>query len=269
MLIHDLPIDEYHSRPEVSKSGLDDLNQSPAIYFARHLNPDRPAVEPKSGQLEGQLAHCAILEPDEFGKRYAIGPTVRRNTKVWTEFVDSLAPGIVAIQQDQADVAWRQAESVRALPEIREALLRGRAEVSAFWTDPVTGVKCRCRPDWVHQCNETSVILIDVKTYGSASPDEFRRQAARKRYHVQDAYYGDGFEHASELAVLAFIFVAVETEWPYASNAMMLDGASRDQGRFDYSRDLGVYAQCQQSGEWPGYSKEIQLITLPAWAFQD
>lgn len=268
MIRHDLTIEQYHALAAISKSGLDDINVSPAHFYAHHLDANRPPRESKSGQLEGNLAHCAILEPDEFHKRYAIGPSVNRNTKVWKEFVEA-NEGAIAIQKDQYETAMRQADSVRALPEIRTALEAGKPEVSAFWTDAATGIECRCRPDWKHEVSESSVILIDVKTYSNASPDEFRRQAARKRYHVQDAFYSDGFAEASGLDVLAFLFVAVETEWPYAANAMMLDGASRDQGRFDYRRNLETCAECLQTGEWPGYSKEIQLITLPAWAFQD
>jgi exodeoxyribonuclease VIII len=268
-LDHSLSIDEYHAITEsVSKTWLDDINLSPAICYARHLHPKRPAPAAKQGQLEGNLAHCAILEPAEFEKRYIVGPTVNRNTKIWKDFVEKNSDRI-AIQADQYDTAMRQAESVRGLPDVRDALEVGRPEVSAFWTDPATGVKCRCRPDWSHPCGESSVVLLDVKTYSNASPSEFARQAARKRYHVQDAFYSDGFAHASGLDVLAFIFVAVETEWPYAANAMMLDGASRDQGRADYARNLATFARCQESGEWPGYSKEISLITLPGWAFQE
>jgi exodeoxyribonuclease VIII len=268
VIITDLDIEDYHSRGEVSKSQLDTLDLSPAIFYARHRDPNRPAPAEKAGQLEGQLAHCAILEPDKFEKRYAIGPTVHRGTKVWKEFVEANA-GRVAIQHDQYETAVRQAASVRALPEVREALERGRAEVSAFWTDSETGVSCRCRPDWTHDVSESSVILLDVKTYSSADPSEFRRQVARKRYHVQDAFYCDGFAEAADKDVLGFIFVAVETEYPFAASAMMLDGASREQGRADYLRNLRTYARCEKSGEWPGYSKEISLITLPNWAFQE
>lgn len=268
-LDYDLPIEAYHALTDsVSKSWLDDIDLSPAICHARHLDPRRPAPKEKQGQLEGNLAHCAILEPTEFDKRYVVGPSVNRNTKVWKSFVED-NPDRIAIQVDQYDVAMWQAESVRSLPDIRVALERGRAEVSAFWTDPATGVKCRCRPDFVHECGEAARVLLDVKTYSNASPDEFRRQAARKRYHVQDAFYSDGFALASDMDVLAFVFVAVETEWPYASNAMMLDGASRDQGRTDYARNLVTFKRCTETGEWGGYSKEISLITLPAWAFQD
>lgn len=268
MIRHDLTIEQYHAMPEISKSGLDDLNRSPAHFYALHRDPNRPPQETKSGQLEGNLAHCAILEPETFDMRYVVGPAVNRNTKAWKEFVEENSD-FIAIQPDQYEAAWRQAESVRALPEVGEALENGAAEVSAFWMDPVTKSKCRCRPDWVHYATESGVILLDVKTYSIASPDEFRRQAARKRYHMQDAFYSDGFAQASGKDVLAFVFVVVETEYPYAACAMMLDGSSRDQGRADYARNLATYARCEQTGEWPGYSKEISLISLPAWAFQE
>jgi exodeoxyribonuclease VIII len=268
-VIADLPIDDYHAMTDcMSKSGLDTIDQAPFIYYARTLDPNRPPETQKAGQLEGQLAHCSILEPDEFEKRYVVGPTLNRNTNAWKKFVED-NDDRVAIQSDQYDAAMRQADSVRSLPEIREALSAGAPEQSAFWIDPDTGAQCRCRPDWTHECNESSVILLDVKTYSDASPGEFRRQIARKRYHVQDAFYSDGFAAASGLDVLAFVFVAVETAYPYAASAVMIDGASRDQGRAVYKRDLKTYMQCLESGEWPGYSKEISLVTLPNWAFQE
>ncbi|MBU9649393.1 PD-(D/E)XK nuclease-like domain-containing protein [Burkholderia multivorans] len=265
MLIEHLDIDEYHARPEVSKSQLDTLDLSPAHFWALHRDPQRPAPTTRGGQLEGQLAHCAILEPDEFDKRYVLGPTVNRNTKAWKEFVDENA-GRIAIQQDQYDTAWRQSDAVRALPEIREALSHGRAEVSAFWTDEETGVECRCRPDWVHDCGDAGVILLDLKTYSIASPGEFRRQVARKRYDVQAALYSDGYAKASGRPVLGFVFVAVETEYPFAANALMLDEESLESGRTKYRKNLRTYAECMRTNTWPGYSTGIDIIRLPQWA---
>jgi exodeoxyribonuclease VIII len=265
MIRTDLIIEQYHALDPVSKSQLDTLDLSPAIFFARHRAAGRPAPTAKAGQLEGQLAHCSVLEPDEFHKRYAIGPTVNRNTKVWKEFVEENA-GAVAIQHDQYEAATRQAVSVRALPEIGEALQNGKAEVSAFWTDEQTGVACRCRPDWVNDCGDAGVILLDLKTYSSANPHEFRKQVARKRYDVQAAFYSDGYAAASGRPVLGFVFVAVETEYPFAANAFMLDEESLEAGRAKYRKNLRTYAECERTSTWPGYSTGIDIIRLPQWA---
>lgn len=265
----DMDIDVYHGGAGISKTGLDSMDANPAIYYARHLDPSRPPPRARAGQLEGSLAHCAILEPDQFDKRYKVGPDVSRATKEWKLFVETCAAKLEIIKPDQYETAMRQAESVRRLPEIVDALAQGRPEVSAFWTDPETGELCRCRPDWVYEPSETGVILLDVKTYSDASPEEFRRQVARKRYHVQDAFYSDGYGIASGKTVHGFIFLAVETEWPYAANALMLDDAGRDQGRRDYRRNLNTYAECRKTGIWPGYSEKIEIITLPNWAIKE
>lgn len=264
-LDHSLTIEEYHAMAPISKSQLDTLELSPAIFYARHRDPNRPAPAAKSGQLEGNLAHCAVLEPHEFESRYAVGPSVKRNTNVWKEFVEA-NPGRIAIQHDQYEAAVRQAASVRALLEIGEVLANGKPEVSAFWTDEETGVTCRCRPDFVHPARDDAVLLIDVKTFSSAAPNEFRRQVARKRYDVQSALYSDGYEIASGMEVLGFIFIAVETDYPFAANAFMLDEESLESGRQKYRKNLRTYAECERTNTWPGYSTGIDIIRLPQWA---
>lgn len=259
-------IEAYHRGPGISKTGLDHVARSPALFYALHLDPARPAEKERAGQLEGQLAHCAILEPAEFDKRYVVGPDVSRATKAWKEWEASLPAGVIAIKPDQRETALRQAESVRRLPDVAEALAAGRPEVSAYWIDPDTGVLCRCRPDWVHPAGNNGVILLDVKTYSDASPAEFARQIARKRYHVQDAFYSDGFARASGLDVLAFVFVAVETEWPFAASAVMLDEPGKRQGAIDMRRDLTTYAACLKANDWPGHGAAIHQVSMPAWA---
>lgn len=269
-IVHGLPIEHYHGMTDfISKTGLDRIERSPAYYYATTLDPNRPPEKERAGQLEGNLAHCAILELDEFDKRYAVGPDVSRATKAWKEFEASLPPGMVGIKPDQRETAMRQRDQVMLLPDVAEALSAGHAEVSAFWTDPQTGVLCRCRPDWVHPVGDDAVILVDAKTFSDASPDEFARQCARKAYHKQAAYYSDGFEAASGKRVLAFIFVAVETDWPNAASATMLDEQSIEQGRADYRRNLQTYAQCLKTGQWPGYSTGVETVSLPRWALTD
>lgn len=263
-IVDGMPSDEYHALPGISNSGLRDMAQSPAHFYALHLDPRRPEPTEKAGQLEGTLAHCAILEPAEFDSRYVVGPDVSRATKEWKAFEASESRQ--AIKPQQRDVALSQALSVRSLPDVERLLSKGRPEVSAFWRDKETSELCRCRPDWVHPVGDHGVILVDVKTYSDASPREFSRQVARKGYHGQAAWYSDGFEKASGKQVLGFVFVAVETAWPYASSAVMLDDEGIAKGRADNRALLARYAQCRASGIWPGYSTGIELISLPQWA---
>lgn len=265
-LVYGLPNDEYHAGDGISNSGLALIAKSPAHYFGLKLDPNRPPPVVKAGQLEGTLAHCAILEPGEFDKRYAVGPDVRRNTKIWDAFEASLQSGQIGIKPDDRATAFAQAASLRALPDVAALLAVGRPEVSAYWIDDKTGELCRCRPDWVHPVGEDGVILLDVKTYSDASPREFSRQVARKGYHLQDAFYSDGYALASGKKVLGFVFAAVETSYPYAACACMLDDQGRDVGRAEYRRLLDRYAECKRTGVWPGYSQAVELISLPAWA---
>ncbi len=50
-LIDDLDIDAYHRGPGISKSGLDAIARSPATYFAKYLDPNRPPERDRAGQL--------------------------------------------------------------------------------------------------------------------------------------------------------------------------------------------------------------------------
>jgi hypothetical protein len=261
---------DYHASPGISKSGLDLIAKSPAHYFAKYLDPSRPQEDSQTAaQLDGELAHCAILEPQEFGNRFHVGPAVSRATKQWKEFAESLPYGATGIKNDQSMTAWRQAASVNRIPDVHEGLLHGHSEVSAYWIDEATGMLCKCRPDRVQDCGEAGVILIDVKTCGNASPAEFSRMIAKHRYHVQDGYYCDGFAIASGRPVLGFLFAAVEMAYPHAASAIQLDDESREQGRAEYRRDLDTYARCKTADEWPGYGNTVHLARLPGWAFDN
>ena len=269
-VVLNLPIEVYHGDANsISKSGLDDVHQSGAHYYARHLAPDRPARETKGGQLEGSLAHCATLEPDEFAKRYAVGPDINRNTKDWKSFEAGLPQGVISIKHHQAATACAQALEVYKLPEIARAFGSGGPERSIYWTDKATGVRCRCRPDWLTDPMGPTggVVVIDVKTFRSASTGAFQRQVAAKRYNVQAAFYVDGIQAALGVEVLGFVFAVVETTYPYLANAMMLDDAAIDLGRREYRADLERYAACKASNEWPGYGDSVSVVSLPGWAF--
>lgn len=259
--------EEYHAALGLSNTGLTELARSPWHYYSRFLDPSRPEPERKAGQLEGSLAHCAILEPDQIDLRYRVGPNVSRATKEWKALDEiAAAEGLELVKLEDYGRAMKQAESVRRIREVRELFEHGKAELSAFAT--ADGVLKKCRPDWTAYVGASDVILIDVKTVGDAKPDEMARHIGRKGYYRQAAHYWRTFEQASGLRVAAFKFLAVESEWPYAASLTQLDDVSL-QVAMEEVRDLTVlYAECLKSGRWPGYD-EAQVVSLPAYLFNE
>lgn len=264
-IYHGVDNDVYHASHGISNTGLGDILQSPYHYWSRHIDPNRPERPPTLAQDDGNIAHCAILEPDEFTHRYVVGPDLRRNTTAWRQFCEVHNDKTV-IKPEQYTRAMRQRDAVWAIPEVAKALSRGHPEVSAYAEDPETGVLCRVRPDFVHEYNDDSDILVDVKTYTTAQPTEFQRQVARMSYHRQDAYYTDIYKAASGRKVINFIFVSVEMGWPHAASACVLDDEGKLSGLIQYQRALRIYRDCLANDCWPGYSDNIQLISLPDWA---
>lgn len=277
----------YHSRADIlSNSILGDILEAPAKYYGKHLDPERHAFAPEpkaptSSQLHGTLAHCAILQPDLFDSFFVVGPTANRNTNEWKHFVRD-NPDRVAIQEDQRRTAFAQSKSVRSNPKIAHQLSLGEAEVSAYWidhrerVDEETGevtddsVHCRCRPDWVHDGGRGSGFLLDVKTYASASMRDFGLQVARSDYDRQAAWYSDGFEAAhaqsgSSFDVEGFVFVAVETEYPFLCSAYTLPQPWLQRGRVHYRTALAKYRQSRATNYWPSYTEGVQDLVVPGW----
>jgi hypothetical protein len=264
-LVPTMPNAEYHALNALGSSGIKRLARSPAHYFAS-IDPAAPKQEATAAMKAGTLAHCALLEPGELYRRYVVRPDgLDLRTKEGKAWAASMPADLELISHQQMDTALMQADSVRSLPDVAALLSRGSAEVSAFWLDEATGVHCKCRPDWVSPAGD-GVVLVDLKTCQDASPEGFPKTIARFGYHLQAAWYSKGYEQASGKRVLGFVFACVESDYPHAAAAYMLDDESIDKGHAECQRLLNLFAECRSANRWPAYSTEIQPLTLPAWA---
>jgi hypothetical protein len=170
---------------------------------------------------------------------------------------------------------WRDVRGMRDAAIENPALCnlltdpRGRAELSAYWNDPTTGLLCRCRPDlWVGD------IVVDVKTTEDARREGFERSIEKFRYHVQAAFYLDGIGHALDQGAelpqglerpRVFVFAVIEKKAPYLSAAYVLDAETMSIGRREAAEDLAALSDAIHRDEWPGYPPQIQRIGLPEW----
>lgn len=263
----DLSNADYHSGEGISKSGLDLIHRSPLHYWSRYLDPEREEEEPSKALRLGSAIHGAALEPEKFGEEFAVAPKCDRRTKAgkasYADFVLDSA-GKTVLTADEGELVRRVAESVRAHPTAAFLLGEGRPELSAFWRDEKTGELCRCRPDWAREG-----LLIDLKTTQDAGYHGFRRSAWQFRYHVQAAFYLDGWAAAGNEPAQSFVFIAVEKTPPFA---VAVYYASEDMvrlGREEYRADLDLYAACRKADQWPGYPTDIQQLDPPAWAVKE
>jgi hypothetical protein len=163
------------------------------------------------------------------------------------------------VKQADYDAALRMRDAVWAHPVARELLEGCETEVSAFWTDPETGLACKARADAV---NSRMGVPVDIKTCCDAGPREFARNAAKLGYHLQDDHYREGFGFDD------FVFVAVEKETLLVA-CYEFDKAARDAARARRRSLMAQYAECAAANYWPGYETGITTITLPAWALSE
>lgn len=283
-----IDIEDYHGGVGVSKSALDDFRKSPLLYWANRNDPTKPPEEEKASHLQGNLLHCAFLEPDHFGARYVTVPedspkkpsiTQRNAVKPspdtikaidwWDKFMADNADKKI-ITPDAYTLAWKQADSLRKVKTLADLTAKGQPEVSAYWIDPITGLYCRCRPDWDHPVGSSGDVLLDVKGAVDARAEVFARvQAFRMRYHVQDAFYTEGWAAATGRQVHGFLFGVVEDTWPFLADVIEFDDPSKAQGRKDFREDLNGIKRHVDTGVWRDPGESVKTMSIPPYGFTE
>jgi hypothetical protein len=257
---------EYHAHPAISKSHLDQVAKSPLHYWARYLDPNRVVPEPTPAMAIGSAVHTHVLELDQWDARYVSAPDgIDRRTKAgkaeWEAFT-AAATGRTVLPKADADLVMRMAHSVFSHPAAAMLLaLPGKAETTHMWTDAATGLQCKCRPDWL---TDDGRLLVDLKTTEDAGRG-FAKSIAQWRYHVQASWYLDGIEQATGTRPEQFLFLCVEKKAPYAVAVYAADAEMIAAGAQTAARDLDVLATCKAASAWPGYSDQIEPISLPPW----
>ncbi|ELJ7851435.1 exodeoxyribonuclease VIII [Escherichia coli] len=255
--------ENYHAGSGVSKSQLDDIADTPALYLWRK---NAPVDTTKTKTLDlGTAFHCRVLEPEEFSNRFIVAPEFNRRTNAGKEeekafLMECASTGKTVITAEEGRKIELMYQSVMALP-LGQWLVEsaGHAESSIYWEDPETGILCRCRPDKI--IPEFHWIM-DVKT--TADIQRFKTAYYDYRYHVQDAFYSDGYE--AQFGVLpTFVFLVASTTVEcgrYPVEIFMMGEEAKLAGQQEYHRNLRTLADCLNTDEWPA----IKTLSLPRWA---
>ena len=178
------------------------------------------------------------------------------------------AEGKVPILRCELDDAQAMATAVRDHPTAGALLNQsGRPEVSLFWVDEATGVKCRARVDWLPDAQEgRRLVIADLKTAVNASVQEFSSAAAKFGYFGQRQHYIDGIRALGIDADPAWVFVVVEKSDPWLVNvAQYVTPEDLRLGRKAVDHCRRLYRDCLAADDWPGYGTGVNTIEIPSY----
>jgi len=253
---------DYRNSHGISQSTLQTLRfKTPA--HVKYLLENKSAPTP--AMILGSIIHGFALEPEQAEKDFVVRPEISKVSKegkaIHAEF-EKLNSHRTIVTSSQYDEGRKIAEAVRNHKVAGHLIRSGERELSMWWDDDDTGIKCKARPDIILDDG----IIIDLKTTENASLEEFQKSIYNYGYFIQAYFYLWGLSKYKQ-NVKNFIFICVEKSPPHAVAVYYLNEAAIDKGREMVRKLLDIYAAAVKTNEWPGYSEEIQPISLPHWGF--
>lgn len=266
--IHPMTADQYHADPvpegSLSSSGVKKLllPSCPALY-----KYERDHGQPHKQEFDfGHAAHRMVL---------GVGPEIAvvhfddwRTAEAKAAKAEAYAAGKVPLLKKDHQIVLNMAAALRAHP-LASRLFgagTGEPEVPMFWRDAETGVWRRSMVDWLRNAGTGRPMIVDFKSAAKVDPASLSKTLTDYGYAGQAPFYLDG---AQALGLVdddaAFVFVAQMKTPPYLINTWQPDDIAIAYGRSINRKAIEVFAQCQESGTWPGYGDDIAEISLPAW----
>jgi hypothetical protein len=265
--LYDIPEADYHADPvpggslscSVAKKLLE---KCPAIAKYEMENP--PAH--KDAWDLGSVFHGKVLGR---GGVPAVFPGSWNTNKIKAEIAEARAAGLVPLKPEALATAERMAAAVLADPDAAPLFAEGTglAERTIVWTHERTGTPMRSMLDWLSLAPGMPPLIVDLKSTKDVSPRGIRKDVTEYRYYQQDPFYRAAVASLGyDLADVGFVFVFVGSTPPHLVTVTVLDEEAVAEGMACNEDAVDLWVRCHETGEWPGYSEDIETISLPRWA---
>lgn len=263
---------EYHAdKTAVSSSSLRLIHYESEKHFHSRFIKGEEKKQTDAMRL-GTIIHKAILEGDEFTSLYIVEPKFEGLTQDGKMSSQSKAArekkeewraenfGKIIVTQDERDMIFGIIDSVMGHNDAM-AFIRGcEREVSGYYTDPGTGIRCRIRPDYK---NSADGVLGDVKSVRSCKQNDFMWQMIRLGWDFQLGMYSAGMEVIDGKPPFVSHFLAVEKEPPYSVAVYVIDVGSLDWSQTNYRKALVRLKNCIRTDKWSPYQERWASISIP------
>lgn len=274
-LVPDMSIEDYHDLGNIAKHGDKAvLSKSmlpelicPEDFQWKYLFGN---AEPDADHLNvGNAVHTLALEPRLFEDRfYVLGEGIVRNAKhekYQNELANAAGRKIITPKdfvkiQGMADALRRKPKALALLDA------PGKIEASIFWTDPETGIKLRCRPDFMRDDR----LIVDLKTGHTAEPGLFFSTAWDFFYDVSAAMTTEGYEALTGEEPQNYVFLVIEDKPPHKIE--IYDTFRPDDfgnvcyveaGKVRLRKLLQKYKFCRENDYWPSYNDVVVPMGYP------
>ena len=263
---YQMPEAEYRMAPAIAGSDAKKILPplTPA-HYAAHMAGETKR-EPSKAMMLGTMAHLAVLEPQKLDTAFVEKPEgIDFRTKLGKEWKESVG-AMPVLDQDEARAVRGIRDSIAA-HDAAKALLAGCDSEVAMFSEHRSGLWIKGRVDALKVESDNEAVIVDVKTTSAgADYNTFSRQAASLNYHVSAAWYCH-LAGLNGLPPCRFYWIAVEVAPPYAVAVYEIHPDALDLGVGMMNDALGLIAQCEDDGVWPGYAPEVQCLNLPSWVY--
>jgi hypothetical protein len=286
-IVSGIPIDTYHAAgitegPSISSTGLRAIynpaalyhSTSPAHYWAHSpYNPKRLEMEETASMILGRAAHHLLFGEKAFKEVFAIRPDTINGIK-WhggkPECKDWLAEqdekGLTVVTMEQIDKIRGIAERLQDEPLVKNGLLNGLIEHSAFAKDTETGIWLRIRPDAMPN---DSLDFVDIKVTKSIRERDLQKTIEDYGYYQQGALVQTVIRQITGAEINSFTLVFAESKPPHCIEIRTLKAEDLARGERVNRIGLRKFAECWKTKRWPGPSDgraDARYIELGEWA---
>ncbi|MFH1571953.1 MAG: PD-(D/E)XK nuclease-like domain-containing protein [Gemmatimonadota bacterium] len=250
-------------------------------YEMEHESPDSDAL------ALGSALHGTMLTPETPG--WELGPvnektkrTYGRDTKAWADYA-ATRPGVALLTSEQAEKLPRMVDALQAHPKAVAIFERTEAtELTIVTNLDLRAWADRLGMEWLggeddHLLVKARLDLLapsvglvaDLKTTRSRTEYELQKAFALYGYAHQAALYPEIARQAGYPTVEHFAAVFVRAEPPYRAGVFRAAEDSVRAAEVELLPAMVEMAHYYRTEEWPGWSTEIEDITLPAWKLRE
>lgn len=277
--VESLSEEEYHAdKTAMNSTLLRKMKKSP-LTFKAHFDGLRD--EETESQKFGTMAHMVLLQGQKFWDKYRVMPEFIGLTKDGRESKQSgearekkaawladLPPGCLVVTPEELDHLKGMVESLLRNKHALEVVQLSKPEVTGYYRDPVTGIKCRARIDLLAM---NLSCLGDLKTTKNCTPRAFMRSVYDEDYlyQIQLGMYDAAIKEITGSAPELWTWIAIEKKPPYEVYVHEADPPTLEIGRWEYRRLMNRLKLCIDTDNWPGVQSVIEVSSTPNHIIQE